>query len=254
MSGAAAQPPLADQPGVLEQRARWTGALRRASTPAAVPVVDEPPLVPAGTVYLVRHGLVHNPTRMMYGWLPRFHLADEGRQQAQATARYLASEAGDRIALLLTSPLLRAIQTARIIATALPAVPARTSRLLVESGLARHWQGNYWATLPEQYPDEYQSWRDAAGTLTLGESMAAMARRVQAAIALALRLSHGRPAVCVSHRDPIACLRMAVEGQSFDDLHVTRCEPASVTIVESDGRALRIAGYLEPYAAARELQ
>jgi broad specificity phosphatase PhoE len=200
---------------------RWTGALRRAAIPAALPVVENAPAVPAGTVYLVRHGLVHNPARMMYGWLPRFRLADEGRAQAEATAEYLARTAGDEIRLLLTSPLLRAIQTARIIAARLPGVRTRRSDLLVESGLARYWQGNYWHTLPERFPDEYKAWQAGAGALEIGEPMAAMARRMQAALALALRLSGGSPAVCVSHRDPIAALRLAVEGRSFDELHTT---------------------------------
>jgi broad specificity phosphatase PhoE len=213
-----------------------------------LPVVDRPPAVPTGRAFVIRHGLVHNPHGMMYGWLPRWRLADEGRRQAEATASWLAANDGKQIALILTSPLLRARQTARIVDTRLHGVRVRRSRLLIEGGLARHWQGNYWATLPERFPEEHRVWQEAAGSLEVGESMAAQARRMQAALALALRLSGSMPAVCVSHRDPIISLRLAMEGRSFDELHSTDCAPASVTVFDSDGAVLRFVEYVEPYS------
>ncbi len=212
-----------------------------------LPVVPEAPPVPEGTVYFVRHGLVHNPAGIMYGWLPRFRLADEGVRQAEAAGRYLA---GKGATLILSSPLLRAVHTSRIIASCMPGVPVRRSRLLIEGGLAHAWQGTYWAELPQKYPEHYRAWQDSAGSLQLGESMPAMARRVQAAMALALRLSDGGPAVCVSHRDPIAAFRLAVEGRSFDELHVMECNTASITAINSNGGHLRILEYVQPYEPA----
>ncbi len=200
--------------------------------------------VPSGTVYVVRHGLVHNPNRIAYGWLPRYRLAEEGRQQAAATAAYLAER---DVAYILTSPLLRAMQTARILAARLPGVPMRRSRLLIESGLAHLWQGESWAELPQRYPADFELCQNAPGTLTAGESMAEMAARMRRALALALRLSGGRPAVCVSHRDPIIALRLAIEGRSFDELHRTDCNPASVTTIAAHAGQLRVVGYTEPY-------
>jgi len=208
---------------------------------------DAPAQVPAGTVYLVRHGLVHNPNRIAYGWLPRYRLAVEGQQQATATAAYLA---GREVAYILTSPLLRAMQTTRIIAAALPGVPVRRSRLLIESGLAHLWEGERWTELPQKYPVDYELFQTAPGSLTTGESMAEMAVRMRRALALALRLSGGAPAVCVSHRDPILALRLAIEGRSFDELHRTDCNPASVTTIVSNAGHLQVAAYAEPYRDA----
>ncbi len=202
------------------------------------------PAAPSGMVYVVRHGLVHNPNRIAYGWLPRYRLNDEGRRQAAATAHYLA-ECG--VAYILTSPLLRAMQTARILAARLPGVPMRRSRLLIESGLAHLWQGESWAELPQKYPADFELFQNAPGSLTAGESMAEMAVRMRRALALALRLSGGRPAVCVSHRDPIIALRLAIEGRSFDELHRTDCNPASVTTIAAHAGELHLVGYTEPY-------
>lgn len=212
--------------------------------PSRVPVVNRSVVVPAGTVYFVRHGLVHNPNRLAYGWLPRFRLAEEGRRQVEATARFLA---GAGAKLILTSPLLRAVQTTRLVAAALPGVSVRRSRLLIESGLAQHWQGTPWTVLHERFPGDYQLWQDDPGAVEAGESMAAMALRMQAAMAEALRLSHGGPAVSISHRDPILALRLWIEGSAFERLHTTACNPASVTVIRSEQGRLTVAEYAEPY-------
>lgn len=203
-----------------------------------------PRSLPDGTVYFVRHGLVHNPQRIAYGWLPRFRLANEGRSQAAATAAFLT---GRPIGLLLTSPLLRARQTSAFIAEKLPGVPLRRSRLLIESGLAHYWEGTPWAEIPARHAEVWQQFDKAASTVETGESLAAMAARMQAAFALALRLSGGAPVVCVSHRDPILALRLAVEGRSFDDLHTTACNPASVTEIEAKQGVLRLVNYIESH-------
>jgi len=62
------------------------------------------------TIYLIRHGQVHNPEQILYGRLPRFRLTATGKWQAQTAGRYLNGRA---IEALYSSPLLRARQTAR---------------------------------------------------------------------------------------------------------------------------------------------
>ena len=42
------------------------------------------------TIWLARHGEVHNPGNVLYGRLPRMRLTPEGRRQAQALADFLA--------------------------------------------------------------------------------------------------------------------------------------------------------------------
>ena len=64
-------------------------------------------------VHLVRHGEVHNPTRVLYGRIPGFGLSEDGRMMAKAAADFLA---GRDVTLLLSSPLERARETAEPIA------------------------------------------------------------------------------------------------------------------------------------------
>ncbi len=81
------------------------------------------------TVYLVRHGNVHNPNRILYGRLPRFRLSAKGLEEARSAGRFLN---GTPIAALYCSPLLRTRQTAREIHAFHPALALQRSPHLVE--------------------------------------------------------------------------------------------------------------------------
>lgn len=81
------------------------------------------------TVYLVRHGTVHNPRRILYGRLPRFRLSPRGVEEARAAGRFLN---GTPIAALYCSPLLRARQTAREIHAFHPGLTLRPAPHLIE--------------------------------------------------------------------------------------------------------------------------
>ena len=65
------------------------------------------------TLYLMRHGHVHNPTNILYGRLPGFRLSDVGVQQAHAAGSWLADK---EISAVYASPMERAQQTAAIVA------------------------------------------------------------------------------------------------------------------------------------------
>src|SRR5690625_286425 len=78
-------------------------------------------------VHLVRHGEVHNPERILYGRIPGYRLSDRGQQMAQCVADHLA---GADIALVRSSPLLRAQQTAAPIAAAHQLEVASDQRLI----------------------------------------------------------------------------------------------------------------------------
>jgi broad specificity phosphatase PhoE len=67
-------------------------------------------------VHLLRHGEVFNPDRVLYGRLPGFGLSARGIEQAEQAAEYLAER---EIGHLVASPLERAQQTARPLATIL---------------------------------------------------------------------------------------------------------------------------------------
>ncbi len=108
-------------------------------------------MVAASTrIYLVRHGEVHNPRRILYGRLPRYGLNDAGRQQAHAAARWLN---GRPLAALFSSPMLRARQTALAIVSGAPDLRLQISSWLNE--VCTSYQGRPGAELDARGGDVY---------------------------------------------------------------------------------------------------
>lgn len=64
------------------------------------------------TLYLIRHGDVHNPDNILYGRLPNFYLSEKGRNQAKAAGQSLADR---ELSAFYASPMERAQETATII-------------------------------------------------------------------------------------------------------------------------------------------
>lgn len=193
-------------------------------------------------LYLVRHGLVHNPNELAYGFLPRFGLSAEGREQADLAGRWLSQRS---VAALYSSPLLRARQTTRIISAHLGETPVHFLRGLRESELARVWQGKPWQQIAIDDPELYQTFIDAPSRITVGETMAAMAARMRSAAMRAVRRYPGQSVALVSHRDPILALRLSLCGD-FDALNATTCSQCSISEFRSDGRTLEFVAYIEP--------
>jgi probable phosphoglycerate mutase len=179
------------QKGPLRMRVEPTPLAHAAPSPATTTVVD-----------LIRHADVHNPRDVFYGRLPRFGLSPLGRAQAAATATLLAR---DPLAVVYTSPLLRARQTAAIIAAAHPRRPlVRQSRLLLEVG--SHWQGRATADLDAIGFNFYAHARET------DETIPAVFARVARLVRLLVRRHPGEHVACVSHADPIAIARAGFEG------------------------------------------
>jgi len=81
------------------------------------------------TIYLMRHGQVHNPTNVLYGRRPGFALSEAGIQQAHAAGKCLADHT---VSAIYSSPMERARQTAEIVASYHSAVDPRVDRRLIE--------------------------------------------------------------------------------------------------------------------------
>ena len=78
-------------------------------------------------VHLMRHGEVHNPTGVLYGRIPDFHLSELGHKMADRVAEHVA---GRDIVHLVSSPLERAQETMEPIARTLGLTPDIDERLI----------------------------------------------------------------------------------------------------------------------------
>jgi broad specificity phosphatase PhoE len=195
-------------------------------------------------VHLVRHGEVHNPTKILYGRLPGYRLSELGIQMAKAAAESLD---GHDVTVLRASPMERAQQTAEPFA-ALFGLPVKTDERLTESSNA--FQGTRFGVGDGALRDPRNWWRlRDPFRPSWGEPYAQVAARMFAALQDARAAAEGHEAVLVSHQLPIWTLRRFVEHRRlWHDPRRRVCALASLTSFHFSGTGVTGISYTEPAA------
>lgn len=193
-------------------------------------------------VHLMRHGEVHNPTGVLYGRIPDFHLSELGRKMADRVAEYVA---GRDITELVTSPLERAQETMEPIAAAFGTTPRIDERVIEAANLfegrrfgvgdgALRKPSSWWLLRNPFKP----SW---------GEPYTQIVRRMRDAMETARERAAGHEALIVSHQLPIWIVRSAIEDRRlWHDPRKRQCSLASVTSFTFHGDKIVSVGYAEP--------
>lgn len=196
------------------------------------------------TVHLVRHGEVHNPGKILYGLLPGFRLSDRGQEMAARVAEHLADA---DVTAVISSPLLRARQTAAPIAAAHGLTVAADERV-IESG--NHFEGLR-VGHGEGRLTNPRHWRFFTNPLrpSWGEPYRSQEARMVAAVHAARAQAEGHEAVIVSHQLPIWVTRRSAERRSLaHDPRRRQCGLCSVTSLRFAGPRLVGVDYAEPAA------
>jgi len=195
-------------------------------------------------VHLLRHGEVYNPTGVLYGRLPDFHLSELGRQMAVRAAEALQDS---DVAIVTASPLERAQETAAPIAE-VHKLGIGTDPELIEAD--NIFEGKRFS-LGEGVLRNPRAWRHLTNPFTpsWGEPYVELAGRMRSAVARAREQARGREAVLVSHQLPIWIARLDVEGRRFaHDPRRRQCSLASLTSLHYEDDALTAVVYTEPSA------
>jgi broad specificity phosphatase PhoE len=194
------------------------------------------------TLYLVRHSETdwnREPARCQ-GWA-EIGLNQNGRAQARARGRALA---GRGIALIVTSHLLRARETAGLIREELGGeLPLIADPRLAESHRGE-WETQLFKDVAAEEPETWRQYREHPETFRFpaGESLVDHQRRVLAALRDAAR--DGRPTLVVTHGGSIGLVRCFLDGRGIAAYHETRTSNGGVDEVETDGLAERITAFL----------
>jgi ribonuclease H / adenosylcobalamin/alpha-ribazole phosphatase len=152
--------------------------------------------------FLLRHGQTPMSAQKRYAGVSDVPLTEVGVQQAAAAGQRLAS-AG--IAVIVTSPLRRAVRTAEEVAAATGA-PVEADEGFRETDFGA-WDGLTFAEVRERWPAEMTAWlADPAVAPPGGESFADVSSRVNAALRRVLAGHHGQTVLIVSHVTPIKAL------------------------------------------------
>jgi broad specificity phosphatase PhoE len=195
-------------------------------------------------VHLVRHGQVHNPTGVLYGRLPGFHLSALG----VAMAERVAADLGEHdIAYLASSPLERAQETAAPLAATLGMTPQIDDRLIEADNV---FEGSR-VSVGDGALRDPRSWRHLWNPIkpSWGEPYAALATRVLGAVGTARDAAVGHEAVLVSHQLPIWIARSYVEHRHlWHDPRKRQCALASITSFHYVGNEFHHVSYREPAA------
>jgi ribonuclease H / adenosylcobalamin/alpha-ribazole phosphatase len=152
---------------------------------------------------LLRHGQTALSTERRFAGRADIPLTEVGQRQAQDAAARLAARGG--IDVIVTSPLERARRTAEATARATGA-PLRVEDGLAETDFGK-WEGLTFAEASARWPGELSSWlRSADVAPPGGESFAATAQRVVAALDRLLAEYQFQTLLLVSHVTPIKTL------------------------------------------------
>ena len=185
-------------------------------------------------LYLIRHADVENPNKVLYGHLDGFQLSALGRAQAAALGDRLRTEDLSRI---VSSPLARAVETARLINERLarPAV-LETDPELREAEFSRYLQGlPYW-----QVPLRRPLWfvhKARRGLVPGDESVDKLGGRVLEVIRRLAREHPGETMAVVSHADPINAAGILLDGRPHNEREMYRksVDKAGMLRIEMDG-------------------
>jgi broad specificity phosphatase PhoE len=192
-------------------------------------------------LHLVRHGEVENPKGVIYGRLPGYNLSEKGRKQAKAAARRLRE---NDIALIMTSPLERAQETAQAIAEP-HALETVVDERLIETettleGLSRN------ALHFVRDPRHWWRFRNPLKP-SWGESFSEIRTRMLSVIDEAVAAAGGREAVLVSHQTPVLVARLVLTKRRDPPwLGLVPCSTGSVTTLELNGDRAATARYFRP--------
>lgn len=181
---------------------------------------------------LVRHGATAHSADKRFSGRNDLGLNEVGAAQAAALARRAASFG--EVSAVISSPLVRTVQTAEAIATALGR-PVETADDLVECDFGA-WEGLTFAEVRAAHADALASWSGSPEIAPPGgESFAAVGARVARGRDAVLAAHAGATVVVVSHVTPIKLLVQAALDAPPSALFRLFLDTASVSIVDYAG-------------------
>ena len=194
--------------------------------------------MPCTDIYLVRHAESYaNIEGRFCARPPGPGLTPRGRQQAEAACRRLIAS-GVRPALILSSPMRRALETASPLCEASGLV-AEVHPDLTETGLGV-WEGLTANDL--QASKQYRTWLADPETFPPpgGERLSQMASRVARVLHEVAPRSVGHAIAAFSHMHPIVALVLSAQGRPFGEHRRVGVPNCGIVHVRWDGAALRV--------------
>lgn len=180
-------------------------------------------------VFLVRHGQTEWNAQLIFRGRKDIPLNERGRREARAIAEALKQCSIDGV---YTSPLSRAVETARPIATVFKLEVEIVQELTDISYGA--WEGLAHQEVKKRYPDQYDQWENSPDLVTFprGETLDAVKQRSFGAFRDIVNKNANKSIAIISHRVVNKVLLCAVLGLTSAHFWQIRQDTGCVNIVE----------------------
>jgi broad specificity phosphatase PhoE len=197
------------------------------------------------TIFLIRHGQSElNRLNKVHG-LNEPGLSGEGKAQAEQVAKTLAQE---KIDLVYTSPLLRAKQTAQVIASVCD-IPIKELDGLREIILGV-WEGKSFEEISQLFKKDYQIWlkRPSRAKIAKAEKINSFRKRVVLAFKTMLKNNMDKNIAIVTHNGVIAIFLSYIFKADFDKLfHLISINNASISRIHFESGKFTISSVNDTY-------
>lgn len=186
-------------------------------------------------IIMIRHGYSISNDLKFFTGQSDIALTELGRKQARLCGELFKDKKG--IDAIYSSDLSRAYDTALEVgkALSLEVTPDENLREI----FAGEWEMMPFLEIEAKYPEEYSVWKNDVGraTPTGGESVAAMAKRIEGAVRRIAEKHDGGCAVIATHATPIRVICALSEGFDVTDMgRVPWVSNASVSVFDFDGK------------------
>ncbi len=180
-------------------------------------------------VFLVRHGQTEWNAQLIFRGRKDIPLNQRGRREARAIAEALKEWSIDGV---YTSPLSRAVETARPIATVFKLEVEIVQGLTDISYGA--WEGLAHEEVKKRYPDQYDQWENSPDLVTFprGETLDAVKERSFGAFRDIVKRNANKSIAIISHRVVNKVLLCAVLGLTSGHFWQIRQDTGCINIVE----------------------
>jgi alpha-ribazole phosphatase len=180
-------------------------------------------------IIIVRHGQTDWNREEVFRGQVEIKLNALGIKQAEAVARVIKNIKLDAI---YSSPLKRALDTAKIIAS-YHNIEVKINEGLNDMNFGK-WQGLSLQTVKEKYKDLFKIWCDSPHLVKIpqGESLNGVQERVSNAFKQIISEYNQATIVIVSHRVVIKLLLCTILGLDSSNFWKIKQDPGSISIVE----------------------
>jgi broad specificity phosphatase PhoE len=181
-------------------------------------------------IYLVRHGETEWNKEEIFRGRKDVPLNERGLRQAELTGRYFGGVAIDRIC---SSPLSRAVQTAKGIAAA-TMIPVIGADAFTDIAFGT-WEGLTLDEVGQRFPAELEAWQSHPHKFRMRGVESLTHVRKRAAAGLKAAMEGAGSVVIVTHRVICKVLVLHLLGMPNRCFWRIKCDPASITRFETVG-------------------